>query len=304
MKGKRGVSDVVATILVVLITVAAAGLLISFVLPFIQKSLNTGTECLKYKDYLKFAPDLKYTCYDATGLHGFSIRAATLGENAPNNTQQYKYHSIDYDKDWKISDEEFSRFMNLSGYRAGTTRTGEYHVDAANVSGYSPGPGNQPAGQEHSADQDKNWRFSGTELNRVIQLWNYGVAGVRTGDYHVQAGTEDGFEVGPAQVNAVGAGDNTYLKGFEVRLSNSQTSAKASVYSGNAVSSNVGGVRVLDRTITVIAAPRDGETQTYVYNAGGERYDTLEVYPVLQSDRICDKTDMIKISVCRGVNLA
>lgn len=35
------------------------------------------------------------------------------------------------------------------------------------------------------------------ELTRVIELYNYRSGAARTGQYHVQAGSEDGFAAGP-----------------------------------------------------------------------------------------------------------
>jgi hypothetical protein len=49
----------------------------------------------------------------------------------------------------------------------------------------------------HAADTDHNWRLSLLELTRVIELYNYRVGTSRTGQYHVQAGSEDGFAPGP-----------------------------------------------------------------------------------------------------------
>ena len=49
----------------------------------------------------------------------------------------------------------------------------------------------------HSADANKDGKFSLTELTRVIELFNTRAGTARTGAYHVQAGTEDGFGPGP-----------------------------------------------------------------------------------------------------------
>lgn len=49
----------------------------------------------------------------------------------------------------------------------------------------------------HAADSDRNGRMSLLELTRVIELYNTRVGTVRTGAYHAQGGTEDGFAPGP-----------------------------------------------------------------------------------------------------------
>ena len=49
----------------------------------------------------------------------------------------------------------------------------------------------------HSADSNHDGKVGLFELTRVIELFNYRSGTVRTGQYHVQAGTEDGFAPGP-----------------------------------------------------------------------------------------------------------
>jgi hypothetical protein len=50
----------------------------------------------------------------------------------------------------------------------------------------------------HAADvAPRDGRFSLIELTRVIELYNCRAGTTRMGQYHVQAGTEDGFAPGP-----------------------------------------------------------------------------------------------------------
>jgi BspA type Leucine rich repeat region (6 copies)/Ig-like domain CHU_C associated len=49
----------------------------------------------------------------------------------------------------------------------------------------------------HSADSYRDGRISLFELTRVIELYNYRSGTTRTGQYHIQSGTEDGFGTGP-----------------------------------------------------------------------------------------------------------
>jgi len=51
-----------------------------------------------------------------------------------------RYHSADTDKDGKLSLVELTRVIELYNTRAGTTRTGQYHVQAGTEDGYAPGP--------------------------------------------------------------------------------------------------------------------------------------------------------------------
>jgi len=53
------------------------------------------------------------------------------------------------------------------------------------------------SGAYHSADSNRDRRIDLLELTRVIELYNYRIGTVRTGAYHLKAGTEDGFAPGP-----------------------------------------------------------------------------------------------------------
>ncbi|MEN9632540.1 MAG: hypothetical protein RL077_944 [Verrucomicrobiota bacterium] len=53
------------------------------------------------------------------------------------------------------------------------------------------------SGAYHSADSNRDSRIGLLELTRVIELYNYRSGSVRTGAYHLQAGTEDGYTPGP-----------------------------------------------------------------------------------------------------------
>ena len=90
--------------------------------------------------------------------------------------------------------------LELYQTRTGTQRTGRYRVLAGTDDGYAP----EPSGTTgpipttlHSADFDRDGRLSLNELTRVIELYNMRSGTTRTGAYHVQSGTEDGFAPGP-----------------------------------------------------------------------------------------------------------
>jgi formylglycine-generating enzyme required for sulfatase activity len=53
------------------------------------------------------------------------------------------------------------------------------------------------SGIYHTADSNRDARIDLLELTRVIELYNYRIGTVRTGAYHLKAGTEDGFAPGP-----------------------------------------------------------------------------------------------------------
>ncbi len=106
-----------------------------------------------------------------------------------------EFHAADSNHDHRISLFELTRVIELYNRRDLSTRTGEYHSQAASEDGFMPGPGTLL--EHHSADSNHNGRIELNELTRVIELFNYLEGSVRTGEYHAQVGTEDGFDLGP-----------------------------------------------------------------------------------------------------------
>lgn len=83
MNDKRGMSDVVSTTLLVLITIAAAAVLTSFIMPFVKNGLSSSSECLPYKNTFKFESSFGYNCFDSANLSGISVRG-----NLPENQEE------------------------------------------------------------------------------------------------------------------------------------------------------------------------------------------------------------------------
>ncbi len=112
-------------------------------------------------------------------------------------------HSADTDGDLCIGLVELTRVIELYNVRNGTTRTGAYAVAAgASEDGFAIdlARGNGDAvtlARYHSADTNRDGKLNLTELTRVIELYNARAAASRTGAYHAEAGTEDGFAPGP-----------------------------------------------------------------------------------------------------------
>jgi hypothetical protein len=129
-----------------------------------------------------------------------SVVLELLAQPDPLTVAPATAHSADTDKNGRISLTELTRVIELYNTRLGTMRTGRYKVLAGTEDGFAPDPvstTNQTLAQFHSADTNANGAFSLTELTRVIELYNYRSGTTRTGQYHVQAGTEDGFAPGP-----------------------------------------------------------------------------------------------------------
>jgi alpha-tubulin suppressor-like RCC1 family protein len=111
-------------------------------------------------------------------------------------------HSADTNCDWKLSLLELTRVIALYNTRNGTMRTGCYSVQPGSEDGFAPEPTRASSAtvvltRYHSADIDHNGKLSLVELTRVIELYNTRAGTTRTGQYHVQAGTEDGYAPGP-----------------------------------------------------------------------------------------------------------
>lgn len=56
-KNKKGMSEIISTVLIILMTLAAAVLIYSFVVPLVRDNLQRGSECLDYQDYFSFVQD-------------------------------------------------------------------------------------------------------------------------------------------------------------------------------------------------------------------------------------------------------
>lgn len=111
-------------------------------------------------------------------------------------------HSADTNHDFSLSLLELTRVIELYNTRNGTLRTGAYQVQAGTEDGFAAdasraGSTSANLTLYHSADENHDGAISLLELTRVIELYNYRSGTTRTGQYHVQAGTEDGFAAGP-----------------------------------------------------------------------------------------------------------
>ena len=73
---KRGLSPVIAVVLLVLITIVAATIIVAFVIPFVNKNLDEGSECFEVLGDLSF-DETPYNCFNDNGEFertGFSVR--------------------------------------------------------------------------------------------------------------------------------------------------------------------------------------------------------------------------------------
>jgi len=79
---KRAISEIVATVLIILITVAAIGIIWGAVMPMIKENMQSGQACLKAK--LGIDTTSGYTCYNASSNTVFVV--VTRGSETYNLT--------------------------------------------------------------------------------------------------------------------------------------------------------------------------------------------------------------------------
>ena len=109
-------------------------------------------------------------------------------------------HSADTDANGRLSLVELTRVIELYNARNGSVRTGAYQLDATTEDGFAPDlvrSGPAALTPYHNADTNRDALLGLIELTRIIELYNTRSGGVRTGAYHPETGTEDGFAAGP-----------------------------------------------------------------------------------------------------------
>lgn len=62
---KKGMSVVVASVLLILLTISAVTIVAKFLIPFTEDSL-VSTECFEFRDHFSFDESFDYNCYDDT----------------------------------------------------------------------------------------------------------------------------------------------------------------------------------------------------------------------------------------------
>jgi uncharacterized delta-60 repeat protein len=157
-----------------------------------------------------------------------SVQSTMLVKPDPLSLFDVSRHTADTDRDGTIGLTELLRVIELYNTRNGTVRTGAYTVDPTNLEdGFATDPARSSAAnvalpRYHSADTmgatagtPPDGKISLGELLRVIELYNYRSGTLRTGQYHVQGDTEDGFApgAGPLILSAVSGTSPDVLTG-------------------------------------------------------------------------------------------
>ena len=53
-KNNKGMSGIVATVLLIMLTIVLGAFLAKFVIPFVKNNLSKSSECLDYRDHFSF----------------------------------------------------------------------------------------------------------------------------------------------------------------------------------------------------------------------------------------------------------
>ena len=81
MFGKKGLSPIIATVLILLLTISAIAIIAGFIVPFIKESLTGATECLPYTDYYKFDDTFDFNCRNQSGVY-LTVRSGFPGRGS------------------------------------------------------------------------------------------------------------------------------------------------------------------------------------------------------------------------------
>lgn len=96
MKSKKAISAVVETVLLVLISVIAIGLIAGFVIPMIRENLQNSGSCFQLRDYASIA-DSEYSCYNSEntslmvqrGMDNYSIAGFAISILSGSESKRY-----------------------------------------------------------------------------------------------------------------------------------------------------------------------------------------------------------------------
>jgi len=76
---KRSQSQVVATVILILIVMATTGIVIGFVVPLVKDQLSEG-DCLDFINKIEISSNTKYVCYNHTASPGYMVIQIRLGD--------------------------------------------------------------------------------------------------------------------------------------------------------------------------------------------------------------------------------
>ena len=122
-QNKKGVSDVVASVLMIMLVIVAIGIIYSFVVPFVKNSLQKSTECLSYKESYLFDESFPFNCYSSIeSTYKFSVKA-NLDDSLAENVGGLKLVLVDQNGLTKIleikdgASGKIKKFNHFAGFK-------------------------------------------------------------------------------------------------------------------------------------------------------------------------------------------
>lgn len=90
IRGKKSQSEVIATVLLILIAIAAVAVISGFLIPFIYKQA-ASKDCFDYTGIVEIGNDLKYTCYDnARGILNLQIKVGNVDDKVKHALEGFR----------------------------------------------------------------------------------------------------------------------------------------------------------------------------------------------------------------------
>lgn len=120
-----GLSPVIATLLLIMLSIASAAILAGFFVPFVKNSLYRSSECLAYDKFYSFDKSLNYNCYyvsaDGQSIdYAFSIESSTKELNDSDSLRV-----VLITKNGETNPIEISRFVNSTRAIGGVWMAGQ-----------------------------------------------------------------------------------------------------------------------------------------------------------------------------------
>jgi flagellin-like protein len=102
---KKGVSPIIATVLLLVLTLVAVSILSVFIIPFVKNSLDGSKECVNVIGKIRFDDGSAYNCHtdtrtafsvriDSNDIVGFKLSLYTQGVANPYTIENASIHSV------------------------------------------------------------------------------------------------------------------------------------------------------------------------------------------------------------------
>lgn len=152
---KNGVSSVVATVSLVLLTIVVVALLVAFIVPYVKENLNESSSCLDYEEYFSFNERFNFNCYDsidAQKVYKLSVGAKNAENSTGENVEGFKL--VLYSNDNSVTKDI------TSGDFPSTDDGGAYMLNNATEIIKIPNPG-----------ETRTYVYNTTELFSEIEIY-------------------------------------------------------------------------------------------------------------------------------------